>query len=294
MATPTQTPQHTGPSAGTGAATGDAASAGDAARTGADGCTGADGNTEIAGRKIFFVHPPAWIREDLIYSMVKLGYKTYSTEESRGLRKLVSLYPGSLLFANVDKGPKGFDWLKILSSMNDLFREKDIRLGVLSEDNRKDAIKRYLSAVSAPCGYIVLTGGQKEIASRITTQTVRQKARGRRTQVRARCFDKNATVNVKYAGENHAGRVLDISGAGAACVIPSLDDRLRKDERMSDIQFKLNSRICTVSGKVVGIRTESEKTFVLLFDEARSDSVDEKIYAFVKETIQRNFERAMA
>ncbi len=288
MSTPTQTQPQTGPSANPGEASGATSIAGAAANT------GADVNTAISGRKIFFVHPPAWIREDLIYSMVKLGYKTYSTEESRGLRKLVSLYPSSLLFVNVDKGPKGFDWLKILSSMNDLFREKDIRLGILSEDNRKDAIKRYLSSVSAPCGYIVLTGGQKEIASRITTQAVRQKARGRRTQVRARCFDRNATVNVKYAGENHAGRVLDISGAGAACVIPSLDDRLRRDDRMSDIQLKLNSRICTVSGKVVGVRTESEKTFVLLFDEARSDSVDEKIYAFVRETIQRNFERAMA
>lgn len=254
---------------------------------------GADANSEIAGRKIFFVHPPTWIRDDLILGMVKLGYKTYVTEESRGLRKLVSLYPGSLVFANVDKGAKGFDWLKVLASMNDLFREKDIRLGILSEDNRKDTIKRYLSAVSAPCGYIVMKNARKEIVSRITTQAARQKARGRRTQVRARCFDGNATVNVKYGGEHHAGRVLDISGVGAACVIPGLDELLRKDDWISDIQLKLNSRICTLSGKVVGIRTESEKTFVLVFDEARSDSVEDKIYAFVQETIQRNFERAM-
>ncbi|MCA1754068.1 MAG: PilZ domain-containing protein [Spirochaeta sp.] len=255
---------------------------------------GSTAKTEISGRKIFFLHPPTWIREELVYGMIKAGYKAYTTEESRGLRKLVSLYPGSLLFANVDKGPKGFDWLKTLGSMNDLFKEKDTRLGILSEDNRKDTIKRYLSAVSAPCGYIVMNGAQKEIASRITTQVARHKARGRRTQVRARCFDNNATVNVKYGGDNHAGRVLDISAAGAACVMPSLDELLRKDDWISDIQFKLNSRICTLAGKVVGVRTESEKTFVLLFDEARSDSVEEKIYAFVMETIQRNFERSLA
>ncbi len=276
MSTPTQTQQQT------------------EQEPGSDAVGGAGVNSEIAGRKLFFLHPPAWIREEFVYGMVRLGYKTYTTEESRGLRKLVSLYPGSLLFANVDKGPKGFDWLKVLSSMNDLFREKDIRLGILSEDNRKDTIKRYLSAVSAPCGYIVMSSGRKEIAARITTQAARQKARGRRTQVRARCFDGSATVNVKYAGDHHAGRVLDISGVGAACVIPSLDDRLRKDDWVSDIQLKLNSRICTVSGRVVGVRTESEKTLVLLFDEARSDSVEEKIYSFVQETIQRNFERAMS
>ena len=261
--------------------------------TGAAPKDGSNAKTGISGRKIFFLHPPTWISEELVYGMIKAGYKAYTTEESRGLRKLVSLYPGSLLFANVDKGPKGFDWLKTLGSMNDLFKEKDIRLGILSEDNRKDTIKRYLSEVSAPCGYIVMNGAQKEIASRITTQVARHKARGRRTQVRARCFDNNATVNVKHGGENHAGRVLDISGAGAACVIPSLDELMRKDDWISDVQFKLNSRICTLAGKVVGVRTESEKTFVLLFDEARSDSVEEKIYAFVMETIQRNFERSL-
>jgi hypothetical protein len=258
----------------------------------APGKTG--GNPVFEGRKIIFVYPPAWIKEELISELILNGYEGYTLPDHRNLSKVIALYPGAILFLNLDKGLSQREWIRILSGLRDKIISGSIRIAILSEDSSRESVAAYLRDIPEVCGYISSRNRHKDISRSVVQIAAREDSRGRRRYIRASCVGLgNATVNLKKANDFHHGDILDISYVGMACRIPSLDGSLAVRDILSDMQLRLNTRLCTVSGKVAGVRQGSVRVYVVMFELSRAASVDEKIYAYIQETIQKNFEKRM-
>ncbi len=249
---------------------------------------------EVSGRMIVFLYAPAWVKDEVIRALVEAEYKACYYDEHKSLSKLINLYPGCILFINVDKGPKEPDWFRIITGMKDQLKEKDVRLGLLTDESRKDVVAKWLREVELPAGVISLRTRQDDIRKRLFQTAAREKAIGRRKYARANCRGVgNATLNIKYGSEHYSGTILDISSAGMACKVLKAESVLSVNDHLEDIQLRLNARLVTVSGRIAGTRQESDKVYVILFDDIRANSLEEKIYDYVRETIQRNFDKQM-
>ncbi len=249
---------------------------------------------ELEGRMIIFLYAPAWIKDEVIGALVRAEYKACHYDDYKSMLKLINLYPGAVVFVNIDKGPKEAEWFRVLSNMQDQLKEKDVRLGVLSDESRKDVVAKWLRGVELPAGFISMRTRQDDIRKRVFESVAREKAIGRRKYARANCRGVgNATLNIKYVGQQYSGSILDISSVGMACKLPQAGDVVSVNDRLDDIQLRLNARLVTVSGHVAGVRQEADKVFVVMFDDIRANSLEEKIYDYIRETIQRNFERRL-
>ncbi len=249
---------------------------------------------ELEGRMIIFLYAPVWVKDDVIGALVRSEYKACHYDDYKSLLKLINLYPGAVVFVNIDKGPKEAEWFRVLSNMQDQLKEKDIRLGVLSEESRKDVVAKWLRSIELPAGFISTRTRQGDVQKRVFESVSREKAIGRRKYARANCRGVgNATLNIKYLGQQYSGTILDISSVGMACKLPQAGDSLSVNDHLDDIQLRLNARLVTVSGRVAGVRQEAEKVFVVMFDDIKANSLEEKIYDYIRETIQRNFEKRL-
>ncbi len=251
-------------------------------------------NIEVSGRIIVFLYAPAWVKDEVIRVLVEAEYKACYYDEHKSLLKLINLYPGCILFINIDKGPKEAGWFRIITSMKDQLKEKDVRLGLLTDESRKDVVAKWMREVELPAGVILMRTRKDDIRKRLFQTAAREKAIRRRKHARANCRGvRNATLNIKHRSEHYSGTILDISSAGMACIIPKAESALSANDHLEDIQLRLNTRLVTVSGRIAGTRQESDKVYVILFDDIRANSLEEKIYAYVRETIQRNFDKQM-
>ncbi len=249
---------------------------------------------DVSGRMIFFLYAPEWVKDELIGALVRLEYKACYLDDHGSLLKLITLYPGAIVFVNIDRGPKEDEWYRMLTEMKDQIRATDVRLGVFSEENRKSVIEKWLRGVDPAAGFISMHTRRDEIRKRVLQTAASAKAIGRRKYVRAKPEGTgNATVNIKYPGGQYSGTILDISSAGMACKIPEAESFFSMNDHIDDIQIRLNARLTTVSGHIAGVRQESDSVFVILFDQSNSTSVEERIHEYVRETLQRDFEKRM-
>lgn len=246
-----------------------------------------------AGRMVLFLSPPHWIREDFVPELVRSEFKACVFSDHKSLVPVAKRYPGAVIIVNIDNPPGEPEWYRILTTSKKLFAEQDVRLGVLSEETRKPVIEKWLRDVELACGFLSSRERKDAVRKRLFDVLSGQKANGRRKYVRANCREAgDAKHNIRQDNQQYSGTILDISSAGMACTLPDAESFLKPGDVLPDIQLKLKTRVCPASGQVAGIREGSEKVFVVLFDK-KGPATEEKIYAYIQRTIQRNFDRRM-
>ena len=67
-----------------------------------------DGNA--AGKKVFLLYHHSVIRDDMLDMLIMAGFETYTLVDEKKAQKLLTKFPDSILFINIDEGLKEKEW----------------------------------------------------------------------------------------------------------------------------------------------------------------------------------------
>ncbi len=225
----------------------------------------------IEGRKIVFVKPPSWLRDELIPALVAQEFKVFYLDDHRKLGTVMHKYPGALIFVNKDKAPTGTTWDSVIDGFGEI----------------REAAGAIVQTVS-------MDGDRKSAVAVVQATVDKHGARGRRRFARTNCSDNgDATLNIRRDRDFYNGVILDISSAGFACQVPTLEDYLSLRMVVDDVQLTLANARVQAQATVAAVRNGNPKTYVMLFASKLSQANRQKIYSYIRRTSQRNFERSL-
>jgi L-rhamnose mutarotase len=239
------------------------------------------------GKKIFLLYPHSVIHEEMLDILIMAGYETYTLQDEKRARKLLEKFPGSIMFINIDEGLKEKEWEAYIRDIMENLKTKDSRLGIMSYNQDRDLMQKYLMDLAIPCGYIQLKLGLQESTRIILNALEANEARGRRKYIRADCQgDINATMN--YMGENgtYHGKVLDISSSGIAARLEKFEV-LPANSLLRKVQLKLRGGIIMTDMILMGKRLDNPLIYILLFDPKMPKDNKLIIHRYIKLCLQK-------
>ncbi len=242
------------------------------------------------GRKVFFLYPHSVLSESLFMEILNNEYEVYVLKSHEDAMKAASIYPGSILFVNIDGVLAEKEWESWIRRLMADPKAGQTKVGILTYNADQELAKKYLMEIAVPCGYIQLKQGLVEGKRIILKMLEANEARGRRRYVRARCMNSQKSVfNMKLMGKLHTGIIIDISAAGMTFTM----DRpvvIKGNSLIQDIQLKLKGVLCRVSGAVVGEVRESSARNLLLFKQPVPADSRDKIHKFIFHSLQEEME----
>jgi hypothetical protein len=252
------------------------------------------GVSDIAARKIFFLHPNAVIQNRIVSELAQQEYEVYTTKNKDTLRRLLKKYPDSVVFVDINEGMPEKDWEAWITGVIEDDEIKGVSIGIVTS-NDDDAIKhKYLTSVKVRCGYTVLKFDLEKAISHIFEILQEINARGRRKYLRTTLDkDSNTTLNLPYHGDFVNGQIKDISVVGFSCSLDG-DPDIPKNTLVKDIQVKLQTTLLKADGIVFGSRIDgTEKVYVFLFTQRIDPEARTKIRKFIQQNLQAKMDEEL-
>jgi L-rhamnose mutarotase len=244
--------------------------------------------SDVSGKKIFFLYPHSVIHDEMLDILIMNGYESYSVRDHAKARRLLEYFPGSIMFVNIDEGLEEREWEKYIKDIQQDPKTADSRLGILSYNTDKDLMQKYLMEIGVPCGYIHLKLGLQASAKIMLEALRANEAKGRRKFIRASCEDDaSATMNYKSPeGPTYYGKLLDISSAGIAAKIEKFGD-YPPNSKLREVQLKLRGSLVLTDVILMGNRKDYKTEWIFLFDPKMSPNHKLVIHRFIKQSLQR-------
>ena len=239
------------------------------------------------GKKIFLLYPHSVIRDEMLDMLIMAGYETYTLLDENKARKLLMQFPGSFMFINIDEGLKEEAWEAYVQDIQEDPKTKSTRLGIMSYNQDKILMQKYLMELEIPCGYIQLKLGLKESTRIILNALAANEARGRRQHIRANCHD-DISASLNYKGDSglYRGKLLDISSAGIAARFDKFDI-LPANTLLQGVQLKLRGGLVMTDMILMGQRRDDNSVNILLFGPKLSPDDKLAIHRYIKMCLQR-------
>ena len=242
---------------------------------------------ENRGKKIFLLHPHSVIRDEMLDLLIMAGYETYTILDEKRARKLLVKFPGSIMFINIDEGLKEKEWEAYIRSIQGDPQTQSTRLGIMSYNQDRDLMQKYLMELTIPCGYIQLKLGLQESTKIILNALEANEARGMRKCIRAYCQDDiNATLNFKDDSGLCHGKILDISSAGLAAKFQKAN-KLANNALVKDVQLKLRGGLVMADMIFIGQRSDDSRINIMVFDPKISTEHKLAIHHYIKQCLQK-------
>jgi hypothetical protein len=239
------------------------------------------------GKKIFLLHPHSVIRDEMLDVLIMAGYETYTILDEDRARKLLIKFPGSIMFINIDEGLKEPEWEVYIRGILDDEKTKGTRLGIMSYNQDRTLMQKYLMDLAIPCGYIQLKLGLHESTRIILSALEANEARGRRKYIRAECDDDvHSTMNYKDDSGIYHGKIMDISSAGIAAKIDKFVE-MPPNSVLPAVQLKLRGGIILADMVFMGKRRDNPLVYILLFDGKLSAENKLVIHRYIKQCLQK-------
>ena len=241
--------------------------------------------SEIVGKKIFFLHPTAIVRNEIIIELAQQEYEVYEARNTAAMKRVLKKYPDSIVFVDINEDMHEPEWEKWIVAVQTEFPK--INIGILSAARNEEIVKKYEESIKVPCGYIVLRSDIKWNVSRLLDTLKKTDAKGRRKYIRASTEkETNTTVNMPYGADFKTGNIKDISVVGFLCnFLPDLD--LQKNSLIKDVQIKLQTALIKVDAIVFGSRPlDYGKDHVMLFTKKTSPEIQSKIRKYIQHYLQ--------
>jgi L-rhamnose mutarotase len=246
-----------------------------------------DQQPDAQGKKIFLLHPHSVIHQEMLDLLIMAGYETYTILDEQKARKLLEKFPGSIMFINIDEGLKEPEWEAYMRGIMEDPKTRDSRLGIMSYNQDKALMQKYLMDLAIPCGYIQLKLGLHESTKIILAALEANEARGRRKYIRAECEDDiNALMNFKEDLNIFNGKILDISSAGIAARVEK-SPALTPNSVVHSVQCKLRGGIFMTDMVFVGTRRDDKSNYIFLFDPKMSQDNKLAIHRYIKLCLQK-------
>jgi hypothetical protein len=239
------------------------------------------------GKKIFFLYPHSVIHDELLDQLIMSSFEAYVLRDHKRARGLLTRFPDSIMFINIDQGLKEEEWEAYIREIQQNEKTKACRLGILSYNTDRDLMQKYLMDMAVPCGYIQLKLGLQESTRIILSALNANEAKGRRKYIRVSCADEiNATMNYKNDETTYYGKLLDISSAGIAVRIDHFGD-FPPNSLLRDVQLKLRGSLVMINLILIGKRRDSRNVWIFLFDPRMKAEHKLTIHHFIKQKLQR-------
>ena len=239
------------------------------------------------GKKIFLLYPQSVIQQDMLDILIMAGYETYIIFDAERAKKLLKKFPGSIMYINIDEKFKEPEWEAYVRGIMKDEDTKDCMLGIMSYNQDKALMKKYLMDLSLPCGYVQLKLGIKESTKIIIGALEANEARGRRKSIRADCADDiNASISIKTNTGYATGKLLDISSAGIAAKFDKFEN-LAPNSIINDIQLRLRTGLVRADMIYMGKRADLKNVHIILFDQNMSQDNKFIVYRYVKSCLQK-------
>ena len=239
------------------------------------------------GRKIFFLHPPAFIQNQVVAELAQEEFEVYVVKDENKLRNVLKKYPDSIVFASINEGMKEGAWAEWIKGIQAAPETAGVEIGVLSLTNDETLKKKYLEALKVRCGYTVIKFDLSSVVKQLITILNAVNAKGRRKYIRV-IMEKetNTTVNIPINGTFVNGVIKDISVVGFSCTFAQ-DPELTKNRLFGDIQLRLQTQLLKAEGIAFGSRMDgNEKIYVILFTQRIDPDVRARIRKYIQSTLQ--------
>jgi hypothetical protein len=241
-----------------------------------------------AGKKIFLLYPHSVIRDEMLDILIMNGFETYTLRDHKKALHILKKFPGSIMFINIDEGMAEKEWEGYINGILEDPETRETRLGILSYNQDKRLMEKYLMRMALPCGYVQLKLGVQESTKIIMNALEANEARGRWKFIRAICEDDpHTTMNYKSPDGFFQGKILDISSAGIAARIGNFSN-YPPNSVLKEVQLKLRGALVMSNMVLMGKRKDDLDVQILLFDPAHMNP-DHKlvIHHYIKLSLQK-------
>ncbi len=170
----------------------------------------------LFGRKIFFICPSYAIEKHLIEKLRQNEYEVFVLKEYRKAKSLLSHFPDSMCFINIDSEFSYSAWYNYMKSFQSSEILKSIYLGILTESASMEDKDKFMMNIPLPGGFNRFDKSEKFINNFIAILDLNG-AKGRRKYLR---FDtrgiKDVSGYIAAEGKLYSVDIKDISSAGLA------------------------------------------------------------------------------
>jgi len=250
-------------------------------------------NTDIVGKKIFFLYPSNAMMVQIIPELIQQEYEVYIVKDHARLPRVLKRYKETVVFINIDEGQPEAEWEKWMETVSNA--TPGTLFGIFSSNSSDDLKDKYVNKLKVSCGYMALKHDMSKAGESVQEILKVLNIKGRRKYLRASPDrDTIATINIPYGNDYVNGTLRDISTVGFSCILTN-NPEIPKNMLQKDIQLKLQSMLLKVEGVVFGSRTEGpDKIYVFLFTQKVDSDVRSRIRKYIQQTLQGRMDNEMA
>jgi len=245
-------------------------------------------NSDITGKKVFFLSPTAVVQNRVVGELVQHEYEIYIAKDRDKLKRVLSKNPDSIVFVDINEQLPENQWDIWITGLMEAPDTKNVSIGILTSNDDEQIQRKYALALKVACGYTVLGHNLDKTIATLVSILQAAGAKGRRKYIRAiiERGEANATVNLSLNGTFINGLIKDISVVGISCTLNDNPD-ISKNALFKDIQIRLQTHLLKVEGIVFGSRMEGEeKIYVVLFTQRIDPDVRTKIRKYIQQNLQ--------
>jgi len=247
-----------------------------------------DNNSELVGKKIFFLYPTISVQNRIVSALIQQEYEVYVAKDKEKLKKALSKYPDSIVFIDINEQMSEGEWDIWVTGIMDAPDMKDVSIGVITTNDDEQIIRKFLLALKVACGYTVLGHDTEKAMTQIMAALQNVNAKGRRKYIRAvmERGEISPTINLPVDGNFVNGVIKDISVVGISCTIAG-NPEIPKNTLFKNIQIRLQTTLLKVEGILFGTRTDGMDTiYVILLTQRVDPDVRSKIRTYIQHTLQ--------
>jgi hypothetical protein len=251
-----------------------------------------DNNSDLVGKKIFFLHPTIAVQNRIIMELVQQEYEVYVSKNKEKLKKALSKYPDSIVFIDINEQMSEGEWDIWVTGIMEAPDMKGVSIGVVTANDDEQIMRKFLLALKVPCGYTVVGHDMERAITQIMAALQNVNAKGRRKYIRAvmERGEASGTVNLPVNGNFVNGIIKDISVVGISCTIDG-DPEIPKNTLFKNIQVRLHTNLLKVEGILFGTRPDGTQTvYVILFTQRIDPDVRTKIRTYIQHTLQQRMD----
>ena len=170
----------------------------------------------LFGRKIFFVDPTFNIEKYLIDYLRKNEYEVYILKDYRKAKKILSVYPDSMCFIDIDSELTYSEWYNYMKSFSIIPELQGIYLGIVTQEAGWEDKDKFLMNIRLPGGFTLITKKEK-LLEHFAAILDLNGAKGRRKYLRLDTRnERDVSGYMTAGGKLYTVNIKDISSVGFA------------------------------------------------------------------------------
>ncbi len=243
----------------------------------------------IFGRKIFFLFPPPLIQNEVIEILSRAEYEVYCIQDPEKMKILLSHFPESMVYINVDAYMSQPEWLTYVKKLRQSVATSDTVFSLVTNSGNEEYKRKLVYDFEAKGGILSVRTDIKATVDTIMNQLEIYKCHGRRRYIRTYCENDNlAKLNFIFNEQKYDLKIRDISVFGTCAYYPgSIRIPVKQNQVIKNALLILRGLNISCDIVVFNINEEQySTTFVFLFKSFSESSGKDKIRKYVRQNLQ--------